>query len=537
MSNSTVILPKLNGADIELGNFVLGLPGFDTGSFAARLLLAEIEGLPRSGECYHSTCSTHSRDSCRGEGEEHQASGASTSRDWGRRFLPNGACAYIDLGHLELCIPEVTSAWDHLAAWHAMLRIARAALDAANAAMPDGRSIQVLVNNSDGHGHSYGSHLNFLITRQTWDNIIRRKPHYLGWLASFQVSSIVFTGQGKVGAENGAPPVDFQLSQRADYFQNLIGSQTTYDRPIVNSRDEAHCGRARFSGDPSAPARLHVIFFDNTLAHYSCLLKVGVMQLVLAMAEAGAVDPGLILDDPLGALRSFSHDVSLEARSRLASGEELTAVELQFRFLDAAQRFAAGGGFDAAVPRAAEILDNWGETLRLLQAGDWAELVPRLDWVMKRAILERVIEQRPGLTWQSPEIHHLDHIYASLGADGLYWAYEQAGFVKRLVDDERIDHFRREPPSDTRAWTRAMLLRAARPEWVDAVDWDSISFRVRDGGYWPWRRRIEMDHPMRLTAAETAEFFPSNGPFSDLLDAVEATAERNPATAANTTVN
>lgn len=253
------------------------------------------------------------------------------------------------------------SAWDHLAAWHAMLRIARAALDAANSAMPDGRSIQVLVNNSDGHGHSYGSHLNFLITRQTWDNIIRRKPHYLGWLASLQVSSIVCTGQGKVGAENGAPPVDFQLSQRADYFENLLGSQTTYDRPIVNSRDEAHCGRSHYSAGPSAPARLHVIFFDNSLAHYSCLLKVGVMQLILAMAEGGAVDPGLILDDPLGALRSFSHDVSLQARARLASGKELTAVELQFRFLDAAQRFAAGGGFDAAVPRASEILDMWGK--------------------------------------------------------------------------------------------------------------------------------------------------------------------------------
>ena len=539
MPTDNVMLPKVNGADIELGNFVLGLPGIETGALASRALLAAIEGLPRTHDYYPYTYSAHSNDCSRSdEGSDRHSSSASSSQDWGRKFLPaNGGCAYIDLDHLELCIPEVISAWDHVAAWHAMLRIARDAMDAANAAMPDGRSIQVLVNNSDGHGHSYGSHLNFLIARQTWDNIIRRKPHYLGWLASFQVSSIVYTGQGKVGSENDAPPVDFQLAQRADYFENLIGLQTTFDRPIVNSRDEAHCGLRRWLTDPADPARLHVIFFDNTLAHHSCLLKVGVMQLILAMAEGGAVDPNLILDDPLCALRAYSHDPSLEARAPLAPGGNLTAVELQMRFLEEAQRFAATGGFDAVVPRAAEILDLWEDTLRLLRAGDWIELAPRLDWVMKRAILERTMEQRPALTWQSPEIRHLDHIYASLGQDGLYWAYERAGFAKLLVDDERIEHFRREPPSDTRAWTRAMLLRAAQPEWVDAVDWDSISFRVRDGGYWPRRRRIPMDNPLRLTAAAAAEFFPADGRFSDLLDAVEAVADGIATTTTDTTVN
>jgi hypothetical protein len=57
---------------------------------------------------------------------------------------PMAAASYIDLDHLELCLSE---------------------------------TIQVLVNNSDGHAHSYGSHLNFLVTRGAWDNI-RRKPHY-----------------------------------------------------------------------------------------------------------------------------------------------------------------------------------------------------------------------------------------------------------------------------------------------------------------------------------------------------------------------
>ena len=520
-------LPKLCGADIELGNFVLGAPGLDTGAQASRALLAEIDGLPRLGSVSYTYSPYTSGSSSYGYGHSKSAESTASGwnpQDWGRKFLPtNGGCIYIDLDHLELCLPETLSAWDHAAAWHAMLRIARRAMDSANARLPEGRSIQVLVNNSDGHDHSYGSHLNFLVTRRAWDNIIRRKPHYLGWLASFQASSIVYTGQGKVGAENGAPEVPFQISQRADYFQTLVGTQTTFDRPIVNSREEHLCGGSRWSIDPAAPARLHVIFFDNTLSHFSCVLKVGVMQLALAMMEGERVNPALVLDDPLEALGVYSRDPTLGSRTRLASGGAATAVELQFLFLEEAKRFAAEGGFEGFVPRAQEILELWEDTLRRFQAADWQGLARRLDWVMKLTILQRTMKQRRSLHWDSPEIRHLDQVYASLDPSGLYWAFEQSGFAERLLNEERIRHFCAEPPGDTRAWTRAMLLRAAPAEWVDNVDWDSLSFRVRDGSYWPARRTIEMGNPLGMTAAEMAPLFAAEGSFADLLDTLEAT--------------
>jgi proteasome accessory factor A len=523
-------LPKLTGGDIELGNFMLGLPGIDTGALASRALLAEIDGLPRPRAVSYTPytgnwSSYHCGPSKSGDRDDRDThtSGGWNPQDWGRKYLPtNGGCIYIDLDHLELCLPETLSAWDHAAAWHAMLRIARRAMDSANARLPEGRSIQVLVNNSDGHGHSYGSHLNFLTTCRTWDNIIRRKPHYLGWLASFQASSIVYTGQGKVGSENAAPEVPFQISQRADYFETLLGTQTTFDRPIVNSREEHLCGSRRWSNDGAAPARLHVIFFDNTLAHLSCLLKVGVMQLALAMIEGERVNPALVLDDPLAALGAYSHDPTLRSQARLAAGGGATAVELQFLFLEEARRFAAEGGFEGFVPRAPEILDLWGDTLERLRAADWMGLAPKLDWVMKLMILRRTMSQRPSLTWDSPEIRHLDQVYASLDPGGLYWAYERSGFAERLLDEDRIRHFCSEPPADSRAWTRAMLLRTARPEWVESVDWDSISFRVRDGGYWPSRRSIDMPNPLGMTAAELAPLFAGEGSFPDLLDAIEA---------------
>src|SRR5947199_279541 len=85
-----------------------------------------------------------------------------------------------------------------------------------------------------------------------------RKPHYAGLLATHLVTATLFTGQGQVGAGNDRAACDFQLAQRPDFFEEFVGWQTTHRRPILNLRDEAHAGKAL--------ARMHVIFFDNTLA-------------------------------------------------------------------------------------------------------------------------------------------------------------------------------------------------------------------------------------------------------------------------------
>lgn len=511
-------LPKLCGGDVELGNFVqkLDRPG-GTGYEASRALLPEIAGLPQGGS-YQGRCNCAS---CRARrlSEDADVWGTNTSgsdtvagfyvpQDWGRKYLPsNGGCAYIDLNHLELCLPEVLSAYDHVAAWHAMLRIARDALDRANEKLPEGRKIQVLVNNSDGQGNSYGSHMNFLISRRCFDNIFERKLHHMLFLASYLASSTVFAGAGKVGSEAGNAPVDFQLSQRADFYKTLTGPQTTHHRPIVNSRDEPLCGHY-WGGSPSGRtrhmARLHVIFFDSTLCHVSSLLKIGVTQIILAMLEQEYVAPGLILDDPLRAVIRWSHDRTLRAKCRLLSGAEHTAVELQLALLEKARRFVDSGRTDGIVPHARDIMALWQDTVLKLKAGDFAALAPRLDWVLKLSILERAMSQR-GLDWESPELKHLDHLYSSL-SEGLYWAYERSGVVQKVVSDAEVERFVHEPPDNTRAWLRAHVLRRADPATIRDVDWDAIRFKVRDErrGFWSSYSyyTLAMDDPLRFTKVE-----------------------------------
>lgn len=480
-------VPKLVGADFELGNFVLGLVrSGGTGPEASRALLREIEGIPaETVSCY--------------SGYGYGWSGDSTydAQDRGRKFLAtNGGCAYIDLDHLELCIPEVLSAFDHAAATAAMFRIAREAQIRANLALPDGQRVQVLVNNSDGRSNSFGSHLNFLVSRPTWDDIIERRPHYLQFLATHQLSAMIYTGQGKVGSENGRPEVDYQISQRADFFETVVGTQTTYRRPIVNSRDETLCGKN------ADLARLHVISFDNTLCHGANVLKVGTMQLVLALLEAEDVDTQLAVDDLVAAATTWSHDPSLRASVRLVDGSHATALELQERFLERALHHRDTHGFDT-VPRANEILSLWEDTLSKLAAEEFDALAGRIDWILKQRLLERALTQRSELNWKSPELRYLDQIFGSLDPEeGLFWPHVGSGLVESWVSDAEITHFENEPPEDTRAWARAMVLRHFDGDEIERVDWDRIVLRTNEPGA---RSRVELalDDPLGFTRKTT----------------------------------
>jgi Pup amidohydrolase len=354
--------------------------------------------------------------------------------------------------------------------------------------------LEVLANASDGLGSSYGAHLDLLTTRDAFEDIFRRRSHYLPWLASFQVSAMVVSGQGKVGAERHAAPVDYQISQRADFFDRLTSLDTMAQRGIVNRRDEPLCG------PDTDLARLHVICFDPMLCHVARYVTVGTMQIALAMIEAGEVDPSLLLDAPVEALARWSRDPTLGATARLADGRRLTIVDLQRRFFTRAARFVAAGRCEGYVAGAAGIIETWGDLLDALDARDFDALAPRLDWVLKLRLLERALACRPDLSWRSPAIKALDHLYASLDDGGLFVTEDRAGHIERVATEAEIAMARCEPPEDTRAWARAMVLRWHRDAVAD-LDWDWIDLRVRDGT-WPSRRRVLLGNPLGGTKAE-----------------------------------
>jgi Pup amidohydrolase len=528
-------LPILTGADCELGAFMEGFPeGKLSCDRATDLLLEEFDGVASTSRLYEGS-GNYTNATVDAYGYVGTGNVGFNPQDKGRKYLPTtGGCIYEDLSHPEICLPETLSAVDHVAAHQAFLQEVSEKLQSANEKLPVGGKIHVMVNNSDGQGNSYGSHVNFLIPRKTFRNLFSRKLHYLGFLASYQNSSIIFTGQGKVGSENGQPDVDFQIAQRADFFETVTGVQTTYHRPLVNSRDEAHCGSRPSNTHPNSHsvgpvdtmARLHVIFFDNSLCQVTCYLKVGVMQLVLAMIGAEAVNSELILADPVEAVHAWSHDPSLQQYAPLITGESVTALELQFRFLAEVKQQAELGIFEGVVPEFEEIIGQWESVLNDLRDGEFEKLAPRLDWVLKKMIIQRTLDQNTQLNWKSPQIKHLDQVYGSLDPkDGLFLAFLQNGLVETVATDERIAQLRHSPPENTRAWTRAMLLRRGGEGVITGVNWDTIKFREVGPNGWMRNRRLEMADPTTFTKEQTEVVFSNNRSFVEVMDILGATLD------------
>src|SRR6187431_2989553 len=209
-------------------------------------------------------------------------------------ILTNGARLYVDHAHPEYSTPEVTSPLD-IVRWDKAGELVM--LDAARRAgqLPGGTPIVLYKNNTDNKGASYGAHENYLMRRSTpFADIVRH-------LTPFFVSRQVITGAGRVGKGQDGREDDFQVSQRADFFEVEVGLETTLKRPIINTRDEPHA-------DPEKYRRLHVIIGDANLAEVSTYLKVGTTALVLAMIEDRYLTRDLGLETPVASLRSISHD-------------------------------------------------------------------------------------------------------------------------------------------------------------------------------------------------------------------------------------
>ena len=135
-------------------------------------------------------------------------------------------------------------------------------------------------------------------------------------------------------------PVDYQISQRADFFEEEVGLETTLKRPIVNTRDEPHA-------DPQQYRRLHVIAGDANLCEVATFLKVGTTAIVLAMIEDDFIDKDLVDRRPG---RRDAHGVARphvprDGRAR-STAARCTAVELQWEFLRLAQKYADETGLE-----------------------------------------------------------------------------------------------------------------------------------------------------------------------------------------------
>ena len=415
--------------------------------------------------------------------------------------LTNGARYYVDHAHPEVSTPECRNALEVVLFDRAGEEIVRRSMQVANEGLPSDSEIVLYKNNSDGKGNSYGCHENYLVSRQTPFTQIAQQ------ITTHFVSRQIFCGAGKVGAEHrgltgkNSNPNLFQISQRADFFEEEIGLETTLKRPIVNTRDEPHC-------DPAKYRRLHVIAGDANMSEVATYLKVGTTSIVLAMIEDDAFPAHLVIKDPVRAVRQVSHDTTLNAVIEMVDGRHLTAAQIQTEIIEAATNYAIRFGLDSVDEQIGnDVLQRWRNVVASLQT-DPLTVANIVDWVAKKRIIEG-FAQRHGLQATDPRLKAIDLQYHDMRIEKCL-ALRAGLDVLCLPQDVMWSMVH--PPSSTRAYFRGTVLQRW-PSDVVAANWDSVVFDIPNQGL----KRIPMPEPLRGTRELVGDLLKSSQNPVDLI--------------------
>jgi len=380
---------------------------------------------------------------------------------WGRSsnvFLENGARLYLDVGsHPEYATPECDSIYDCVVHDKAGERTLEKLMEGAEQRLRDEGirgTIFLFKNNTDSAGNSYGCHENYLTSRSN-DN-----GDYGDVLIPFLVTRQIFTGAGHV-LQTARGPI-FTIAQRAEHIWEGTSSATTRSRPIINTRDEPHADAEKYR-------RLHIIVGDSNMSEYTTFLKIGSTACMLRMMEDKSFSlRDLTLENPVRAIRDISHDLTCRRKVRLASGRELSALDVQREYLDRAMKYADTKGFTKLEQRALEMWEHCVSTIE----NDPLKLATEVDWVIKHNLIE-AFRSRHALDLDDARVALLDLQYHDIRRDrGIFYRLQARGLVERICAEADIEAALSEPPQTTRAKLRGDFIKQAKLRKRDyTVDW------------------------------------------------------------------
>ena len=412
--------------------------------------------------------------------------------------LSNGARYYVDHAHPEYSSPECATIRDAVLFDIAGEFILRESMNKANERLPQGVRIDLYKNNSDGKGNSYGCHENYLIDRHL------PFAKLAAFITTHFVTRQVFCGSGKVGHETPTGVVDqsgFQISQRADFFEELVGLETTMKRPIVNTRDEPHCDAQKYR-------RLHVIVGDANMSQFATYLKLGTTALVLSMVEDGMFPQHLLIAHPVHAIKQISRDISMTEQVLMADGSRMTALAIQGELCAAARAYVEKSAYcGISHDEAQQILLDWEQTLHLLVAQP-ISLVKKIDWIAKLQLVNGT-RKRHSLPDSDSRLKVIDLMYHSLNPE-VCLATKLS--LHELFDHKSIAQAAQQPPDTTRAFFRGRVVDKWFKHIVNA-NWDSIVFDVANRPL----QKVYMNEPLKGTRVLTETIINSSTTVEELL--------------------
>lgn len=380
---------------------------------------------------------------------------------WGRSsnvFLENGARLYLDVGsHPEYATPECDSLYDCVVHDKAGERALEKLMEGAEQRLREEGirgTIYLFKNNTDSAGNSYGCHENYLINRAG------ENGDYSDVLIPFLVTRQIFAGAGHV-LQTARGPI-FSIAQRAEHIWEGTSSATTRSRPIINTRDEPHADAEKYR-------RLHIIVGDSNMSEYTTFLKIGSTACMLRMMEDEAFSlRDLTLENPIRAIRDISHDITCKRKVRLASGRELSALDIQREYLDRALKYADTRGFTVLEQKALEMWEHCVSTIE----NDPLKLTTEVDWVIKHNLIDS-FRSRHQLALDDARVALLDLQYHDIRRDrGVFYRLQERGLVERVCDEADVERAIDVPPQTTRAKLRGDFIKQAKLRKRDyTVDW------------------------------------------------------------------
>lgn len=395
------------------------------------------------------------------------------------QYLENGARVYLDIGsHIETATPECDSALQAALYDKALEKAMACRVKEFNRGFSQ-RKFILLKNNADFGGRSYGCHENYLVPSDLWYELAFRSPQYLSRMFQlFLAVRPILCGSGCVTDD-----MRFLFSRRATFIRCVTGTTTQSERPIIHQKNES------LAGDGSGLSRLHLLIADSNMSDFSVYLRMGATHLVLLALERLIREKMPIKSsmfshqlDVVRLLREVNEDISFAKRYPIGLIRQASACDIHRLIID----FVYETIHDIIFPEEKEIMARWLECVEKIEEGDEDYLSCRLDWAIKKRLMERKLERwdidpailrarriigawhaRPELT----QLQMLDLTYHDISAEGIYNQLAERGAVEKILDDREIEKAKTIPPETRAAW-RGGIIRYFNERLKSDADFD-----------------------------------------------------------------
>lgn len=411
-----------------------------------------------------------------------------------KNFQPNGSRIYRDVGdHIEYATPECRSARNLVIYDKAGERMIHKIVLKGREQRGIKEKLIVFKNNTDltkeiGVGSSWGCHENYLIPDVYFkdDNLETgyRWKVFFHLLTPFLITRQIYSGGGWFFLKDntGNKKVDSRpfpvLSQRAPFVNSV------YNEAPINQRRQKQMLKVKLAfTNEGGFRRLEVRVGESNLAEWSTYLKVGTAAIVLRMIEDGFLEKHLPLDYynlmyPIAALSEVTKDITCKKPIVYINKQFVSALEIQRDlYFEPAKVYLNRCG---ASEEENDLMEKWRYILDAIDDNP-LKLSDRLDvWIRLKLFLDYMRKYK--ISWDHWRVGALNLAYDNIDKEkSVFYRLQEKGKIKRIVTDKEIKSAEINPPSDTRARPRGLMVKLAKKNnWIYYVDWDEFTRVVKD---------------------------------------------------------